>query len=59
MVFGEDWEQHPVETSDGDLYISLWHPGDDYYVLPEDEFQTRVLEQTIETQVMGGIGGMS
>jgi len=41
---GEGFEQHPVETSDGELYVSFWHSGDDYYVLPENEFRAQVLE---------------
>jgi hypothetical protein len=56
---GEGFEQRPVETSDGDLYVSLWHSGDDYYMLPEDEFQMQVLEQTFEGQGFGGMEGMS
>ena len=56
---GEVWEQHPVKTSDGNLYISLWHSGADYYVLPENEFQTQVLGQSFEAQGMGAMGGMS
>lgn len=41
---GEGWEQRPVHTDDGDLYVSLWHSEPGYYVLPEEEFQTQVLE---------------
>lgn len=51
---GEGWEQRPVQTDDGDLYVSLWHSEPGYYVLPEDEFQTQVLEQEF-----GGMGGMT
>jgi len=43
---GEGFEQRPIKSSDGELYVSLWHSGDDYYVLPEDEFQSRVLQTT-------------
>ena len=56
---GEGFEQRPVQTGDGELYVSLWHSGDDYYVLPEDEFQARVLEQTVDGQAFGGMGGMA
>ena len=53
---GEGFEQRPVETSDGELYVSLWHSGDDYYVLPEDEFRAEVLgeqEQAKAAQTVG------
>lgn len=34
---GEGFEQRPVETEDGDLYISYWHSGDDYFLYDADE----------------------
>jgi hypothetical protein len=41
--FGESFEQHPVQTSrDGDLYISFWHSGNDYFLLDDDEFKQRL-----------------
>jgi len=40
---GEDFEQQPVFTDDGELYVSLWRDDPGYYVLPEDEFRAQVL----------------
>jgi hypothetical protein len=56
---GEDFEQQPVFTDDGELYISLWHDDPGYYVLPEDEFRAEVLGEQIEEPVEAqGFGGM-
>ena len=41
---GEGFEQRPVDTGDGELFVHLWEWSDDYFVLPEDEFRARVLE---------------
>jgi len=54
--FGEGFEQQPVLTDDGELYVSLWHDGQNYYVLPEDEFRAQVLgekEQASAAQATG------
>ena len=42
---GEGFEQRPVKTSDGELYVHLWQWSDDYFLLPEDEFRARILDQ--------------
>ena len=55
---GEGFEQHPVDTDDGELYVSFWHSGNDYFVLPEDDFQAQVLEQSLGSQGFGGMEGM-
>ena len=34
---GEGFEQRPIETEDGDLYVSMWNSGDDYFVYDEEE----------------------
>jgi hypothetical protein len=34
---GESVEQHPISTRQGDLYVSFWHSGDDYFLKPEQE----------------------
>ena len=49
--FGEGFEQRPVKTSDGELYISFWHSGDDYFLLDDNEFVQHLSEQN---QGMGG-----
>ena len=35
----ESVEQRPISTPDGDLYVSFWHGGDDYFLLDDDEFE--------------------
>lgn len=48
---GEGFEQRPIETDEGDLYVSYWNSGDDYFLCTEDE-----LEEHLEPhQGMGGI----
>lgn len=47
---GEGFEQHPVRTADGDLYISFWESGNDYFLLDDEEF-----ERHLGSQQMGGI----
>jgi len=48
--FGEGFEQRPLETPDGGLYISFWDSGDDWFMLDDDEFETH-----LAGQLMGGI----
>lgn len=40
--FGEGLEQRKIETEDGDLYISLWYSGEDYFVYDKDELSERI-----------------
>ena len=48
---GEGFEQRPIETDEGDLYVSYWNNSDDYFLCTEDE-----LEEHLEPhQGMGGI----
>jgi len=54
---GEGFEQRPVLTDDGELYVHLWEHGDGYYVLPEDEFRAQKLCE--QAQGFGGMGGMA
>lgn len=50
--FGEGFEQSPVETEDGDLYVSLWHSGDDYFIYDQSEMDEYI---TLHGQQMGGM----
>ena len=52
----EGFEQHPVDTDDGELYVRFWHDGDDYFVMPSEDFFQQLHEQE---QGFGGIGGMA
>jgi len=53
---GEGFEQRPVYTDDGELFVHLWHGGDDYFVLPAEEFFQQLHEQTMG---MNGMEGMT
>ena len=35
---GEGFEQREIPVDEGDLYVSYWHSGDDYFLHTEDEF---------------------
>ena len=49
--FGEGFEQNPVTTCDGELYISFWNSSDDYFILDDDEFEQHLNGD----QQMGGM----
>ena len=48
---GEGFEQRPIETDEGDLYVSYWNSSDDYFLCTEDE-----LDEHMEPHQ--GMGGM-
>ena len=48
---GEGFEQRPINTDEGDLYVSYWNSSDEYFLCTEDE-----LDEHLEPhQGMGGI----
>ena len=49
----ENLEDHPIDSEDGKLSISLWHGGNDYFVSTRDE-----LDEYIAQQNELKIGGM-
>ena len=49
----ESLEEHPIDSEDGKLSISLWHGGNDYFVSTRDE-----LDEYIAQQNELKIGGM-
>lgn len=49
--FGEGFEQREIKTDDGDMYVSFWNSGDDYFMENESDFQARQLNQ----QQIGGM----
>ncbi len=51
--FGEHIEQQPIDTEDGDLFVSFWHPGDSYFLCTEDELDGCI--EKSHGQQMGGI----
>ena len=48
----EGFEQQPIDTMDGELFVSFWNSGDDYVMMTESEFSEYL--QNTETQ-MGGM----
>lgn len=42
---GESAEQRPIETEDGDLYVSMWNSSDDYFMNDEDEMDDYLAQQ--------------
>ena len=48
---GEGFEQHPIDTMDGELFVSFWNSGDDYAMMTENEFDEYL--QNTETQTGG------
>ena len=43
--YGEHFEQQPIDTEDGDLYVSFWNSGDNYSIMTRDE-----LDEYIDNQ---------
>lgn len=50
--FGEHFEQQPIETEDGDLYVSFWNSGSDYSIMTHDELDAYIDHQSM---TMGGM----
>jgi len=48
---GEGFEQRPIETVDGAVFVHFWNSGDDYFIATDDE-----VEQYLPTgQSLGGM----
>ena len=43
--FGESLEQREIKTDDGDIYVSFWHSGDDYFMENETDFRQRISDR--------------
>ena len=51
---GESLEQREIRVEDGDMYVSFWQSGEDYFMLNSDEFDEYL--QTIHNGMsMGGM----
>ena len=49
---GEGFEQQPIDTMDGKLFVSFWHSGDNYAMMTEDEFNEYLQNTETQTGVM-------
>lgn len=50
--YGEHFEQQPIQTEDGDLYVSFWNCRDSYSILTHDELDEYIDRPNME---MGGM----
>lgn len=50
--FGEGLEQREIKTDDGDIYVSFWHSGDDYFMENEADFRQRLGSQKMNEMEM-------
>ena len=48
--YGESLEQKPIHIRDGELFVSFWNVGEDYFLLNSDEF-----DEYLGNMKMGGI----
>lgn len=54
--FGEGLEQREIKTDDGDIYVSFWHSGEDYFMENETDFRQRMSNgHNFEEQQIGGM----
>ena len=37
--WGEGFEQRPIRTEEGDLYVSFWNSGSDYFITTEEKLR--------------------
>lgn len=49
---GEGFEQQPIDTMDGELFVSFWNSGDDYAMMTESEFAEYLQQNEMQ---MGGM----
>ena len=49
---GEGFEQQPIDTMDGELFVSFWNSGDDYAMMTESEFEEYLQQNEMH---MGGM----
>lgn len=52
--YGEGFEQRPIKTPDGEIYVSFWN-SDSYFVKPEQELKNSSLGLGYGGPVMGGM----
>ena len=49
---GEGFEQQPIDTMDGELFVSFWNSGEDYAMMTESEFNEYLQQDEMQ---MGGM----
>ena len=49
---GEGFEQQPIDTMDGELFVSFWNSGDDYSMMTGSEFDEYLQQNEMQ---MGGM----
>lgn len=49
---GEGFEQQPIDTMDGELFVSFWNSGADYAMMTESEFDEHLQQNEMQ---MGGM----
>lgn len=42
--WGEGFEQRPIKTDDGELYVSFWNAGKDFFIKPEQELKNPLMQ---------------
>lgn len=52
--FGEGLEQREIRVEDGDMYVSFWNAGEEYFMLNSDEFD-EYLQALHNDMSMGGM----
>lgn len=50
---GEGFEQRPIHTDEGDIYVSYWNSDYDYSVMTQDEFDEYI--ENMHGMQMGGM----
>lgn len=51
--WGEGFEQRPIKTEDGDIYVSFWN-SDHFFIKPEQELKEGC-QQNFNSQTIGGM----
>ena len=54
--YGEHFEQQPIDTEDGDLYVSFWNSGDNYSIMTRDELDEYIVKPVGAQKARIGVG---